>query len=124
VQLTNETLIAISALGGAFIGGFFGFLTAWISKRSEERRSLREVVMRVASEQRLSELSAALQTRGGDVVFSYHVYLMETLELSKILTRRRLTPKKVSRLLDRAYRTIDAVVEHSKQRTRSRRPSP
>ncbi len=114
-----QELTVIGTLAGAFIGGLFGFLTAWISKRSEERKSSRELMMRVASEQFMHEIDTTVHQPRGGIVHPYQVYLVEMLELGKIANKRVLTKKRVLRLLNRAYRVIDAVVEHAVERSKS-----
>jgi len=99
-------------------GGLFGFLTAWISKRSEERKSFSELIARIASEQYLHEIDAK-QKGGGGYVLPYQVYLVNVLQLAKIINRRRLTPKRLNQFLAEGRKLVDVVVEYSKPNRKS-----
>ena len=115
MKFTSEELTLIGTLTGAFIGGLFGFLTAWITKRSEERKSFNEAVMKVALEQHATQIEAA-QKAGGGWVQPYSVYLVTTLQYAKIINKPFLYPKLIKRLLTRADKVIDATMEHVKER--------
>lgn len=118
MKFDAQELTVIGTLAGAFIGGLFGFLTAWISKRSEERKSFSELIARIASEQYLHEIDAK-QKGGGGYVLPYQVYLVNVLQLAKIINRRRLTPKRLNQFLAEGRKLVDVVVEYSKPNRKS-----
>lgn len=116
MNFTPQELTLIGTLTGAFIGGLFGFLTAWISKRSEERKAFKELIIRVASEKYMHEIDSALKNTGGRLVMPYHVHLVETLQLAKLTNKHFLSKKRIKRLLEKAYRITDVAVEYAKER--------
>lgn len=113
MDFNAQELTVIGTLTGTLLGGLFGFLTAWISKRSDERKSFNDLVVRVASEQYIHEIDTAVKKPGGDWVMPYQVYLFDILQLAKIVNKPFLRPKRIVRLLEQADRINKAVMDHA-----------
>jgi hypothetical protein len=122
MNVSPQELTVVGTLGGVLLGGLFGFLSAWISKRSEERRSFNELVVRVASEQYLHETDIAVKRE--DWVWPYQVFLIDILQLAKIVNKRFLTRKRIIRLLKRGERITGAVEEHTVELTKKSKSKP
>lgn len=106
MNLTSEELLVVGTLGGAMVGGVFGVLTSWITKRSEERRAHKELIMRVAADIFIHQDKAA-QARGG-VSNPYHTYLLLMLVLSKFVKKRNLTSEKVEKIINETKEIMKA----------------
>ena len=81
MELTAQELTIISTLAGTFIGSFFTFLVTWVSKRYEERRHFRELMVQVASDQWKHTTEVVGKKPGGGWVQPFDVYLINTRSL-------------------------------------------
>ncbi len=107
MNLTPTEIAVLGTLGGAFIGGLFTAIAAFINKQSEEKRHFRELVVKVAAEhwQRVSEISTA---RKMPPLTDYivHTVKMCDLALNHNLTAENIKPKleEISALMDVMYK--------------------
>ena len=115
MNLSATELTVLGTISGTFIGGLFGFLGIWISKRYEERKSFNELIMRIASEQHKTEIDAAIQ-KGGGWVQPYHIYLINTLQAAKLVNKWFLTPTRMKRLLRRQSDIVGIAIEYAKNK--------
>jgi len=77
MNLSPAELAVVGTLSGAFLGGFFSAIIAFINRRSEERKHFREIVVKTALEnwKHVSQISAA--TRIPPLTdFIYHMMKM------------------------------------------------
>jgi hypothetical protein len=102
---------AVAVILAASIAGFFSTVTAIVviiyTKRSEERRHFRELIVRTAIENWKLADEAARQARADR--WPLDVYIIHMLKFSEIITKKNLTPEELSRhnnelraLVDRA----------------------
>ena len=115
MQFTSEELTLVGTLSGTFLGGVFAFLIAWVSKRSEERKHYREIIMRVASEQWQHEKDIRVSMKQYAVIPPYDVYLVHILELAKIVNKRKLTPENVVSHLKQSDAVLTAALEYKRK---------
>jgi len=119
--MDQTELTVISTLAGVLIGGLFAFLTTLISNRSEERSALREVLIRVASEQHLHQVDKATEGTAPNLVQPFRVYLFDVLVVSRLIGKRWLTPARALRILKRGDEITKAIMKESYDDYRARR---
>jgi hypothetical protein len=113
MNLNPQELIVFGTLAGAFIGGLFTFLSAWVSKRSDERKYYRELMIKVASEQWIHQTKATIENGGGSVA-PYDIFLIHLLQLARLLEQRKLSSESVIDALKRADTITQAAVKYKK----------
>jgi hypothetical protein len=106
MQIDAATATVIAAIVGAGVGGFVTLLGQWLSRRSEERRHLRQLVMQAAIENwRFTSDAAAKLAQAGYPVDRYPLdsFLLHMLKLSEVLNERHLTPDLVRTKLQEVH---------------------
>jgi hypothetical protein len=111
---------AIAALLGAGISGFFSTVTTiWVlkaSKRSEERRHLRDLIVRTAVENWKAGDEAAKLAR--EPRLPLDVYIIHMLKFADLLTKPNLTAEDVRRnVVDEAIRLAEGATERMRRPT-------
>ncbi len=114
MTIDAATATVIAAIVGAGVGGFVTLFGQWLSRRSEERRHLRQLVIQTAIEnwRFTSEAAEKLAATG------YHVerypldsFVLHMLKLSEILEERHITPELVQKKLRELYAVTRAASE-------------
>lgn len=106
----NATEIAvIGTLGGAFIAGLFSALTVFINKKSEEKRHLRELVIKTASDhwKHVAEISSATKMP------PLSTYIVNTVQMCDLALNKKLTPETVRKKLEESSSVMDVMLSHS-----------
>lgn len=94
MNLSPAELAVFGTLGGAFLGGFFTALIAFINKRSEEKRHFRELVVKTSADhwKLVSEISAS-KAMPPLTNYIVHTAMMCDLILNKKLNSRNIQTK-------------------------------
>jgi uncharacterized membrane protein len=108
VQIAIITTIA-GALG-AFLAGAFAFATSWINKRSEERKHMREQVIRAAIEywQKHHELVQSANNGKLTQVVPLDSYLVHIAAIMSSVMSQKLSHENVVALLQEAHKISEA----------------
>jgi len=112
-NLTLLVLIA-GAVGGAasaIIGGCFTLWNNWDARQSEERRQIRELAVKVATEnwRHQTEIGKEWAQAGAQVTLSsLDVYLIHAMSLVKALDGSVRTPEQVAALLRESHAMYEA----------------
>ena len=119
MELSVQELTIVSTLAGTFIGSFFTFLVMWVSKHYEERKHFRELMIHVASEHWKHTTTTTATRPEGGWVQPFDVYLISMLKLSKLLSRKHLTPEKVLEIIKETEEMTDIIIKHKQKRSKS-----
>jgi hypothetical protein len=78
-------LVGIAALIAALVSSGINFLTAWLIRRSEERRQIRELAVRVAIEEWKWKSNVALISKKGGTIHPLDLYLVHAMYFVRLL---------------------------------------
>jgi hypothetical protein len=95
MQIDAATATVIAAIVGAGVGGFVTLFGQWLTRRSEERRHIRQLVVQTAIENwRFTSDAAEKLAASGYPVDRYPLdsFVLHMLKLSEVLDERRITP--------------------------------
>lgn len=107
----NPTEIAVfGTLGGAFIGGLFTAIAAFINKRSEEKRHFRELVVKTAAEHWKNVAEMSTTTKMPPLTD----YIVHTVKMCDLALNNELTSKNVKPKLEEISALMDVLYEHAK----------
>ena len=109
MPIDAPTAAVIGAILGAGTGGIVTLFGQWLTRRSEERRHLREIVIRTAVED-WKYTSAALEKLGAER-HPIDSYILRMTKLVEILESRHLTPELVRRKLSEVHAITRAATE-------------
>jgi hypothetical protein len=115
MEINAATATVIAAVVGAGVGGFVTLLGQWLARRSEERRHLRQLVIKTAVEN-WRVTSDALEKRSFPL-FPLDIYVLHMLKLSEILDKRQLTPELVREKLSEVFAVSDVAGEELRNYT-------
>jgi hypothetical protein len=107
----------ISAIVGAGVGGLVTLIGQWLTRRSEERRHLRELVIRTAVED-WKYTSEALKKLGAERP-PIDSYILRMVKLVEVLETPHLTPEIVRRKLSEVHAITRAAAEEIERFSRS-----
>lgn len=94
MNLSPTELAVFGTLGGAFLGGLFTVLIAFINKRSEEKRHFRELIVKTASEHwKLVSEIAESNLMPPLINYIVHTAIMCDLILNKKLDSKNIQTK-------------------------------
>lgn len=124
MQIDAATATLLAAIVGAGIGGFVTLLGQWLSRRSEERRHRRQLVIQTAIENwrftsEAAEKLAASTYRGRVERYPLESFLLHMQKLSEILDERRITPELVREKLKEVYAVTRAADEEIESHNKS-----
>lgn len=113
-------IAAIAALIGAGVAGFLQLLSQWLTRRSEERRQFRQLVVQTAienwrfcSDLAVKEAEANPGTR--NEIHPLDTFLLHMIKFSELLDERHLTPEVVRTKLQEAQAIINVATEESRK---------
>jgi len=109
MDLSATEIAVIAALGGSFIAGFFATINSFISKRSEEKRHFRELVVKTAADHwnRVAEISVATKMP------PLSTYIIHTVQMCDLAFSKKLTAKNIGPKLEEMSLLMDAMLSHS-----------
>lgn len=109
MALSSELITVIGTLGGAFIGAASGFGTVWITKRSDEKKSMRDLVVKAAIE------SWGLHKATSKVVLPLDHYIIHSTLMFELATRNNLTPQRLKDGLAEISALVEVMSAHAHQ---------
>ncbi len=118
MPIDAPTATVIGAIVGAGTGGLVTLLAQWLTRRSEERRHLREIVIRTAVED-WKYTSAALEKLGAER-HPIDSYIFRMLKLVEVLETPHLTPDVVRQKLQEVHAVTRAATEEIERFTHER----
>jgi hypothetical protein len=124
MQIDAATATVIAAIVGAGVGGFVTLFGQWLTRRSEERRHIRQLVVQTAIENwRFTSDAAEKLAASGYPVDRYPLdsFVLHMLKLSEVLDERRITPELVSKKLREVYAVIEAAGEEIRKHSEAQR---
>lgn len=109
MNLTATELAVFGTLGGALIGGLFSFITAFFSKRSEERQHFRELVVNTAAShwRNVAEISSSQRMP------PLTDYIVHTVKMCDLALSNKLTAENVKEKLEEISTLMDILTEHA-----------
>jgi len=132
MQIDAATATVIAAIVGAGVGGFVTLFGQWLvtlfgqrlTRRSEERRHIRQLVVQTAIENwRFTSDAAEKLAASGYPVDRYPLdsFVLHMLKLSEVLDERRITPELVSKKLREVYAVTEAAGEEIRKHSEAQR---
>ena len=115
IDLPSATfLVGITALIAALVSSGINFLTAWFIRRSEERRQIRELAVRVAIEEWKSqvELAEKYMTK---IIHPLDLYLVHAMYFVRILGGRIKCEDQLRAHLRKSFSMTDAANQEIKE---------
>ena len=113
MQIDAATATLLAAATGALSSGLTAVVILLITKRSEERRHLRELAMKGALENwRVVSESAA---RAGEPRLPLDVYLVHMFTLAQALSSADLSPENLPTKLREVQRLTSIAIEEAKR---------
>lgn len=114
-QLDAPTAAVLGAIVGGGVAGLIAAISQWLTRRSEERRALRQLVMQAAIENWKHTAEAAkhiaASQRGGVTVYPLDGFIIHMLKLVEVLDAHRITPEDVRRIMREVQAVGDAAAE-------------
>jgi hypothetical protein len=115
-QLLIAIIAALSAVGGAAVGSFTAFLGTWLSKRSEERKHLRDLVLQAALENYKADREHARLMTERFPSRSYKLpplseYILSMSQLAPLIGRK-LSPEQAEREVKQFTELLASVGKH------------
>jgi hypothetical protein len=112
--MSSEILILVGTLSGAFIGALSTLGVTWLSKRSEERKHYRELIINLAVENYKEERAmarAVLERRPEITQFHYPLddYIIHMVQLAELVIDKKIQPNDVKRVLAEMDELTDQV---------------
>ncbi len=108
---TTTTIVAAAVGGGiaAIVGGGFTVLNLWLTRRSDERRQIRELAVRAAIEnwKHYDEVSK----RHGGIAQPLDVYILHATRLVSAIDGADLTPDEIRKRIRHALDAADAATK-------------
>jgi hypothetical protein len=109
MPIDAHTATVIGAIVGAGTGGLVTLVGQWLTRRSEERRHLRELVIRTAVED-WKYTSDALEKLGAER-HPIDPYILRMVKLVEVLETPHLTPEIVRQKLSEVHAITRAATE-------------
>ena len=110
-----EIITSLAALAGVFIGALFGFGTAWMNKRYDDRRHRREILMRTAVENWKTTAEIAQKegerTRQNIKISPLDDFIIAMGLLDDRIMERKLTPERIISALKEIDQIIRRIIE-------------
>lgn len=117
MNLSPAELAVFGTLGGGFVAGLFSAIIAFINKRSEERRHLRELIVKTAADhwKLVSEVAAS------NVMPPLSSYIVHTAMMCDLILNKKINAENIQTKLKEVDAVMDIVHDHtidtSKKRT-------
>jgi hypothetical protein len=115
-----ELLVLVGTLGASALAVVATLAATWITKRSEERKHLRELVMQAAIENWKRQMEIYKETKRAMRLVPLDVYIIQMLKLSDVLMSKDLTPENVIDRLRETDQLTDAVSDYKREYTDER----
>lgn len=115
-----ELLVLIGTLGASALAVVATLAATWITKRSEERKHLRELVMQGAIENWKLQMEIYRETKRAMRIIPLDVYIIQMLKLSDVLMSQDLTPENVIERLKETDHLTNVVTDYKREHTEER----
>ncbi len=114
-----ETLAVIGTLGGVIVGALSSFCITWLTKKFEDRRHRREVVIHAALEnwKTNAEFGKHIASKSGKGVTLYPLddFIIHQAKLADVLLKKKTTSKELRKALEEDTELRKILVEHRKK---------
>jgi gas vesicle protein len=119
-----EYLAVIGTLAGAFIGSLSALLITWITKRSEERKHFRELVIKTALEHYKEQVEVSkIQRQTHPVqILPLDIYIIHMLKFSELALIKKIDTSNVEKILAEAEEITNIAIKY-KEKKQQQRPS-
>jgi|SRR5215216_58168 len=97
--MTSEILILISALSSATIGAAAALLGNWISKRSEERKHFRQLIITAAVESWKQSCENLKLTRGGITIYPVDDHIIHMMKFAELILDQEVNESNIEQKL-------------------------
>ena len=119
--MDSGILILIGTLGGAFIGAISTLGVTWLSKRTEERKHYRELIINLAIENYKEERLMArtmIEKRPQVSLMLYPLdgFIIHMTRLADLVVDKKIQPDEVKKLLSELDELIEKVYEYYDER--------
>jgi hypothetical protein len=117
MNLSPAELAVFGTLGGAFVAGLFGAIIAFINKRSEEKKHLRELIVKTSTE----HWQFVVETAESNIMPPLINYIVHTAMMCDLILNKKLSSKNIQNKLKEIDSLMDVLHHHaievSKKRT-------
>ena len=118
-NMKTEIIILISTLSGTFIGGLISIIMVLITKRAEDRRHLREVLLKTALENWKVSVKVAKENVKaiGETLPIYPLddYILHFHNLWELLTKKKVGRKEIDELTKKTIE-LNKLLESSRKK--------
>ena len=109
MSISTEVSIGLLTLGGAIVGAIPGVVSSFLSQRSDEKKQLRELVVRAATD------SWKFHAEHGDgKLLPLEHYIIHTMKMCEFaLSGDKVTSESIKTHLKETSALMDVLVEHA-----------
>lgn len=115
MNISPEQLAVFGTLAAAFLGLLATVASTWVARRSDERKHLRELVMKAAVENWKQQYEVYLSRNMAASIPPLDVYIVHMLKLSEILSAADITPAGVESKLREVDELTAAVMRYKRR---------
>ena len=111
--MSPEAIAITGTLGGVLLASLFNVVNSWISKRSEERRQFRELIIKGAIEEwkGITERQLKMSERGYNVTFyPLDIYMVHMTQVCNTCLKSNVSRETLIREVRDAGATLDALI--------------
>lgn len=107
--MTPQELTVFGTLAGTLIGALATLAVTWLTKRSEERKHYREIIVNTAVQYHNAIFEARKVT--GGTVLSLDYYIIHMTKLAELLNKKNITPEDIDRIYNESEELQDKMYE-------------
>jgi hypothetical protein len=113
MPISPELSAGLLTLGGAVVGALPGLLSSFLSKRSDEKKQLRELVFKAATE----SWKTHAENSNGRALLPLEHYIVHTMKMCEFaMSGEKVTPETLKGHLQETSALMDLMVEHASTR--------
>lgn len=117
MNISPELAALIGTIIGALIGSTSTLLVTWITKRSEERKHFRELIMTSALEHWKQQIDIGLKSPFPTRVNPLYTFIIHMLKFSELAWGKDLSPENIGKILAEVDAVTEAAVKHAERVT-------
>ena len=109
MSISPEVSTGLLTLGGAVVGAIPGLVSSFLSKRSDEKKQLRELVVKAATDSWKTHAE-----HGQGKLLPLEHYIIHTMKMCEFaLSGEKVTPESMKTHLQETSALMDVLVEHA-----------
>ncbi|HEX8130380.1 MAG TPA: hypothetical protein VF527_14860 [Pyrinomonadaceae bacterium] len=112
---------ALSSLAGVVITSVFNYMNTKITKRSEELRHQRELIINAAIENWKQQMEIYKNTHRATRLVPLDAYIIHMLKFSEVILNGEITPANIEEKMKEVEDTTRAILQHAEKITEERK---